>query len=229
MYGNDSRDEHARDDHGDAIRPTVWGYANVSLARPLQGDLPGVPRKLVRRSDVLVRGLTPRELGRVQRHAERQASVDGTRLALVSGAVAALATLVVGHAALPAGTLALCVAAAALSAGALAGLLARVGGPLLSRVERRALRDAVVIHRVRVAPPTSAGMRVLVAMRAVENVEDRLVEQERALARELLWSALDAVRGNDADAVDASTAAMLRLAVRAARARLGTARDEYSH
>jgi len=226
MYGNDPQDERPRPDHREAIRPTVWGYATVSLARPLQGDVPGVARRLVRRSDVLVRGLTPRELRRVQRHAERQASVDGIRLALVTGAVAAVATFAVGHA-LPAETLALCVVAAAVSSGALAGLLARVGGPVLSRVERRALRDAVEIHRLRVAPPTSAGMRVLVAMRAVENVEKHLDEQQQAVARELLWSALDAVRTGDAPALEDATAAMLRLAVRATTSRLG-ARDEYS-
>ena len=31
-------------------------------------------------------------------------------------------------------------------------------------VERRALRDSVEIRRVRVAPPTSAGMRVLLSL-----------------------------------------------------------------
>lgn len=70
-------------------------------------------------------------------------------------------------------------------------------------------------------------MRVLVAMRAVENVEKHLDEQQQAVARELLWSALDAVRTGDAPALEDATAAMLRLAVRATTSRLG-ARDEYS-
>ncbi len=227
MYGNRTRDGYAHDDHRDAIRPTVWGYATVSTSRPSQGDVPGVPRRVVRRSDVLVRGLTPRELDRVRRHADRHASVDGARLALVAGAAAALATLVVGHA-LPAANLVLCVAAAGLSAGTLAWLLSLVGRPRLTRVERRALREAVEIHRLRTAPPTSAGMRVLVAMSAVESVDDRLDGQDQAIARELLWSALDAARTGDARGVESATAAMLRLAVRATTARLGTIRDEYS-
>ncbi|MGO1339807.1 MAG: hypothetical protein ACTML1_09470, partial [Cellulosimicrobium funkei] len=82
------------------------------------------------------------------------------------------------------------------------------------------------IRRVRVAPPTSAVMRVLVAMSAVESVSGRLDEQDAALARELLWVSLDAVRRDDAAAVDEATGTMLRLAVRAART-LPTVRDEH--
>ncbi len=137
----------------------------------------------------------------------------------------ALAALVAGrHLAAPE-TL-LLAAVLGLVAALLTVVLLHLTGPRLTRVERRALRRAVEIRRVRVAPPTSAVMRVLVAMSAVESVSGRLDEQDAALARELLWVSLDAVRRDDAAAVDEATGTMLRLAVRAART-LPTVRDEH--
>lgn len=226
MHGHDRSTDRTHEDRQDEIRPTVWGYSTWTTARCLQGPVAGAPDRIVQRTDVLVPGLTPRELDRVRRHAEWHASVDGVRLGLVAGVATALAALLVGHALAP---VALVVVAAVLgvTAALLTHALLRVAGPRLSRVERRALRDAVEIRRVRVAPPTSAGMRVLVAMSAVESISGRLDEHEAALARELLWVALDAVRRDDVADVDHATAAMLRLTVRAARSPLPPVRDEH--
>jgi hypothetical protein len=226
MHGHDRSTDRTHEDCRDEIRPTVWGYSTWTTARCLQGAVGGAPARIVQRTDVLVPGLTPRELDRVRRHAEWHASVDGVRLGLVAGVATALAALLVGHALAP---VALVLVAAILGATAalLAHALLRVAGPRLSRVERRALREAVEIRRVRVAPPTSAGMRVLVAMSAVESISGRLDEREAAIARELLWVALDAVRHDDVAGVDDATAAMLRLTVRAARSPLPPVRDEH--
>ncbi|MDF9877577.1 hypothetical protein [Cellulosimicrobium cellulans] len=226
MHARDQRDNGTHEDCQDEIRPTVWGYSTWTTARCLQGAVAGAPDRIVQRTDVLVPGLTPRELDRVRRHAEWHASVDGVRLGLVGGVVTAIATLLVGHALAPV-TLVVVAAVLGVAAALLTRTLLRVAGPRLSRVERRALRDAVEIRRVRVAPPSSAGMRVLVAMSAVESISGRLDEREAALARELLWVALDAVRRDDVASVDEATAAMLRLTVRAARTPLPPVRDKH--
>ncbi|UKJ62282.1 hypothetical protein H1Q78_10615 [Cellulosimicrobium cellulans] len=226
MHARDQRDNGTHEECRDEIRPTVWGYSTWTTARCLQGAVAGAPDRIVQRTDVLVPGLTPRELDRVRRHAEWHASVDGVRLGLVAGAVTAIAALLVGHALAPV-TLVVVAAVLGVAAALLTRALLRVAGPRLSRVERRALRDAVEIRRVRVAPPSSAGMRVLVAMSAVESISGRLDEREAAVARELLWVALDAVRRDDVASVDEATAAMLRLTVRAARTPLPPVRDEH--
>jgi len=226
MHGHDRSTDRTHEDCQDEIRPTVWGYSTWTTARCLHGAVAGAPDRIVQRTDVLVPGLTPRELDRVRRHAEWQASVDGVRLGLVAGVATAIAALVVGHALAPV-VLVLVAALLGVTAALLTRVLLRVAGPRLSRVERRALRDAVEIRRVRVAPPTSAGMRVLVAMSAVESISARLDEREAAIARELLWAALDAVRRDDVADVDDATSAMLRLTVRAARTPLPPVRDEH--
>jgi|GEM_PF-1267205 len=227
MHGHDRSTDRTPHDCRDEIRPTVWGYSTWTTARCLQGAVAGAPERIVQRTDVLVPGLTPRELDRVRRHAARRAAVDGLRPGVVAGALVALAVLVLGRDLAPAP---LVLAAAVLGAGALLltrALVHAAAGPRLTRVERRALRDAIEIRRVRVAPPTSAGMRVLVAMSAVESVSGRLDEREAAIARELLWAALDAVRRDDVADVDHATAAMLRITVRAARSPLPRVPDEH--
>ncbi|QJW35957.1 hypothetical protein [Cellulosimicrobium protaetiae] len=228
MNGHDRSTDRTHDDCRDEIRPTVWGYSTWTTARCAQGGVAGSPGRIVQRTDVLVPGLTPRELDRVRRHAEWHASVDGVRLGLVAGTLTALAVLGVGAAQgqSPA-TLVVVAATLGVAAALLARGLLHVAGPRLSRAERRALRDAVEIRRVRVAPPTSAGMRVLVSMSAVESISGRLDDREAAIARELLWVALDAVRRDDVAAVDEATGAMLRLTVRAARTPLPPVRDEH--
>ena len=226
MHGHDRSTDRTHEDCRDEIRPTVWGYSTWTTARCLQGAVAGAPDRIVQRTDVLVPGLTPRELDRVRRHAEWHAAVDGVRLGIVAGAATAIAAVLVGHDLAPV-ALVLVAALLGLAAALLTPTLLRVAGPRLSRVERRALRDAVEIRRVRLAPPTSAGMRVLVAMSAVESISGRLDEQEAAIARELLWVALDAVRREDVAGVDHATAAMLRLTVRAARTPLPPVRDEH--
>lgn len=225
MHGHDRSADQGYGDPRDEIRPTVWGYVTWTTARCLQGDVPGAPARVVQRTDVLVPGLTPYELDRVRRHAEWRASVDVVRVGLVAGVTTALAALVAGRNLATPETL-LLAAVLGLVAALLTVVLLHVTGPRLTRVERRALRRTVEIRRVRVAPPTSAVMRVLVAMSAVESVSGRLDEQDAALARELLWVSLDAVRRDDAAAVDEATGTMLRLAVRAART-LPTVRDEH--
>lgn len=226
MHGHDRSTDRAHEDHRDEIRPTVWGYSTWTTARCLQGAVAGAQDRIVQRTDVLVPGLTPRELDRVQRHAEWRTSVDGVRLGIVAGAATVIAAVLVGRDLAPV-VLVLVAALLGVTAALLTRVLLRVAGPRLSRVERRALRDAVEIRRVRVAPPTSAGMRVLVAMSAVESISGRLDEREAAIARELLWVALDAVRRDDVASVDDATAAMLRLTVRAARSPLPPVRDEH--
>lgn len=204
----------SRSHDGDAVHPTIWGYATFRATRCHVGDVPGLPRSVVGRTDVVVPGLTPLELEHVQRRAVWRATARPGRLALAATLVAALTTLV--------GTWVLAERPLPLVAVVVAvGVLANVYGivhllsPRLSRTERHALRRAVEIRRARTAPASSTGMHVFVAMSAIEGAADALAETERALARELLWSAFEAVRRRDDDGVRHATSAMIRLAVRA--------------
>jgi hypothetical protein len=204
----------------DVLRPTVWGYATARTTSCLLGEVPGLPPHLVRRTDVVVPGLTPLELEHVQRYAQWRATTRPRPHGVVGARVAGVAVLVVT--AVLAGRPMPLVALAA-SVGVLLSVHGTVCllGPRISRTERRALRRAIEVRRVRNAPPTSIGLHVLVAMSAVEGAGDALDASGRALARELLWSAFDAVRRGDDDGVRHTTSAMIHLAVRAAR----TARD----
>ncbi len=151
MHGHDRSTDQGYGDPRDEIRPTVWGYVTWTTARCLQGDVAGAPARVVQRTDVLVPGLTPHELDRVRRHAEWRASVDVVRIGLVAGVTTALAALVAGRHLTAPETL-LLAAVLGLVAALLTVALLHVTGPRLTRVERRALRRAVEIRRVRVAP-----------------------------------------------------------------------------
>lgn len=201
----------------DVLRPTVWGYATARTTSCLLGDVPGLPPHLVSRTDVVVPGLTPTELERVQRHAQWRATTRPGRLGVAAALAAGVATLVVTTMLVgrPLPLVAFLAAAGALAGVGVAVLLL---GPRLSATERLALRRAVEIRRARSSPATSTGLHVLVAMSAVEGAGDALDETHQALARELLWSAFEAVRRHDDDGVRHATSAMLRLAVRAAQA-----------
>ncbi len=201
----------------DVVRPTLWGYATSRTTGCLLGDVPGLPRHLEGRTDVVVPGLTPDELEHLQRHAAWRATARPGRLALTAPLVAGVTVLVAtwALAGRPLPLVALVVAAV---------VLANVHGivyllrPRLSRTERHALRRAVEIRRTHSAAGSSTGMHVLVAMSTVEGAADALGETARALARELLWSAVEAARRHDDDGVRHATSAMIRLAARAVQA-----------
>lgn len=207
------------------VRPTVWGYATSRSTSCLLGQVPGLPSRRASRTDVVVPGLTPQELERAQRYVRWRATTRPVRLVVTASLVSALASL--AGTSLAAGRplpLAALVAGVVVGAGVLS--LLRLLGPRPGAPERHALRCAVEIRRSRTVDGSSAGVPVLVAMSAVERAADALAETDRALARELLWSALDAVRRQDHDGARHATTAMLRLAVQAAQsARPGVAEE----
>jgi hypothetical protein len=206
----------SRSHTGAEVRPTVWGYASVRTTSCLLGEVPGVRPRLESRTDVVVPGLTPRELARVQRHVVWRSTARPGRLVVTTGLVAAVAALA-GSWAQTGRPLPLVALVVGIVVLATVHGLVRAVGPRLGRTERVALRHAVEIRRTRAVDASSIATPLLVAMSAVEGAAEMLDETGRALARELLRSALDAVRRRDHDSVRHTTTAMLRLAVRAAQ------------
>ncbi|MFJ2521283.1 hypothetical protein ACIOWF_20135 [Cellulosimicrobium cellulans] len=201
----------------DVLTPTLWGYAVTRVTTSLLGEVPGLPPHIVGRTDVVLPGLTPPEMERVRRFVQWRARARPGRLT----AIAALATCTItlmATAALTGRAQTLTALIAAIGALACAAAVLRSCAPHLTRTENYALRRAVEVRRVRTSPASSSRLHVLSAMSAVEDAAGALDETGQALARELLWSAVDALRIQDSDQVRHATAAMIRLSVRATQA-----------